>query len=417
MPRLSLVVPRFLELPCPARIEAMLDAGSVDWLDQPVGASVRAATGVLHGQQVVTAATDPACAAGAIGVADAAALVAAISTAQATGSVVVLLLDSAGARLSDGVAVLGALRRLQRALLEATAAGMLSVAVFGRYCFGGASLLGFGACRRLYPASGRLGLSGPKAVLALNPRVFPVEVSAMYDNERRVLDDAAGALVVDDTDAVRDAIAKFMASASLEPRVSESVPPVPDGCPRRLDPAKFAAIFPQGCDLYVIDHVIAGEAALSGTTHRVVGFVDGIAVSPTACVRLTTVLRDIAGEIPAMPVIVVLDSPGQSPAPDDEAVLFAALLAQLAAALFRLTRSNRGVELWITGQAGGAVYVALAAAAGLVVAWPDASVVTLPAAAIASVIGRSDGEDVADLIGVGVIDARRQFASETLTPA
>ena len=403
---LTRAVPHFLDLPASARIGFLLDPDTVRWCDQADDTSVIVASGMLDRRPVIIAATDPSHAAGSIGSADAFRLISALARAKTQRSTLVLLLDSAGARLTDGVAVLGAFRRLQRVMLETEDAGVRVLAVLGRHCFGGASLVAFGALARLYIAGGQFGLSGPKAVLALDPAARPTDLLALYANERRVLTDRSGTLSVDDAGAVRTALARC-----LDQPVPKYPPEAVDAARfdlqgERVDACTFARWFPKGCELRASGHMVEGTAPVTDTMHRVAGLVDGVPVTPAACKRMTSLLAAIALEPGVVPVILLLDSPGQSAASSDEAEPFSMLLAQLGAMLFRLRASGRRVQLWITGQAGGAVYVVLAGAADTVVAWPGASIGTLPRAAIVGVLGGRGVAAHPDLIAAGVIDGR-----------
>ena len=133
---------------------------------------------------MVLAATDPAVASGAIGSAEAEVLTAAVSEAMAHRMPLILLIDSAGALLTEGVVVLGAFRQLYRKMLVARGLGLPILAVLGRNCFGGASLFAFAADTRVYPQGCRLGLSGPRALrsLGVGPEAGPTprERSALW---------------------------------------------------------------------------------------------------------------------------------------------------------------------------------------------------------------------------------------------
>lgn len=403
MQRLTLAVASFLGLAVSDRVSRLLDPARVRWIDFANQSSVLVAGGTIEGRPIVIAATDPSQSAGSIRSDDAARLVMAFALATSGASTLVLLLDSAGARLTDGVEVLGGFRRLQRAVLQAAAAGAPVVAVLGRHCFGGASLLACGADHRFYVAGGLFGLSGPKAVLALDRRASPEEVVALYANERRVGADPAGELVPDDVEVLRALLARSLLAPPTPHSDTDDASEIPPpGLP--VDPRAFERWFPQGCDLKASTHVIDGNARVDNAPHRVVGLVDGVPVTPQACVRMTMLVRAISREPEATPVILLLDSPGQATGTDEEAAPFSMLLSRLAATVLRLNTAGRRVELWITGQAGGAVYVALAGAADVVVAWPGSRVGTLPGPAIDSVLGGRPPAIPADLVAAGVID-------------
>lgn len=399
-------MPRYLDLSTHDRIGTVVDPMSLRWFEPFANSSVVVAGGTLDRQAVVIAATDASRAAGSIGSDDALALATAVAAAVASNATFVLLLDSAGAKLTDGVGVLGAFRRLLQVMLAAVTGGMPFIALLGRFCFGGASVLACHAHRRLYLAGGQFGLSGPKAVLAMNPRTVPAAVLGLYANARRVEADRSGELVADDTEAVRSALARHLVEAPTAPVAAIFEDPANDRSRQQPRISRSHQVPPLQGDLRVDEHVVEGTAAIDAKLHRVAGLIDGAPVNASACRRLIRVLAAIMREPEAMPVIVLLDTPGQATAPMDEAEPMSMLLARLATEVFHLRSLGRRVDLWITGQAGGAVYVALAGAADAVIAWPGASIGTLPRIAIDSVLGGRLPAGPHDLIAAGVIDRR-----------
>ena len=81
-----------------------------------------------------------------------------------------LLLDSAGAKVDEGLAALGAFRRLFREALLTRLAGVPMFALLGRACFGGASMLATLCNARVYSERTLLGASGPAVIQALAGR-------------------------------------------------------------------------------------------------------------------------------------------------------------------------------------------------------------------------------------------------------
>jgi len=98
--------------------------------------------GNVAGRQILAVATDPQADKGALGIAECSDLHRAIRLAQETNAALVLLIDSAGARLYEGLPIQGALRRLMRELLDARLDGLPVLALLGRNVFGGASYVG-----------------------------------------------------------------------------------------------------------------------------------------------------------------------------------------------------------------------------------------------------------------------------------
>lgn len=399
-------------------------------LPVPASASAGAWIGWRGTVRFVVAGTDPSRAAGAIGGADASALAVAVARARRESLPLVLLLDSGGALLTEGVAVLGGFRQLQRALLDASADGLPVLAVLGRHCFGGASLLAFSADARLYPEGCRLGLSGPRALQALT-EVSSETLDAVYAPASRARHDT-GALRVDDHPvAVVAAVEAWLsgdrtpADRSLaaltqrlrlyrgDPETLDTMVPSPD-LQARLD-----LLFPQGWSAACGDGVVSGDARTGTGDLSFAGFVGGRPVSAFACWRMVDTLRRLDRDPGDQPVVLLLDSPGQAADLDAEQMLLSEFVTRVAEAAHQLGRHGRSVELWLVGQSGGAIYVALAAAASRVTAWPGVRVQTLPPRAVSGVLGAAPEPPPADLqalLGAGVIDHWAGRAPAPISP-
>jgi acetyl-CoA carboxylase carboxyltransferase component len=410
----------FLDARLDARVRAMLDAGSWTPLEAVDGSAVLAGAGAIHSLKVVLAGTDPERASGAIDGTDVEALLAAVACARRLALPLILLLDSAGAKLTEGVSVLGAFRRLEAALLDASASGLRIAVVLGRHCFGGASLLAFIASARICPRGALLGVAGPRALAALTGPMERQEIAALFGVDSRARHDEDALLVTDDTAAVRAATAAWLADAppglSIEQRQRSlmrrlriyrgdaggaSAYPMPPELEARLD-----HLFPQGWSALYTGGVLWGDGWVDGRVTLVAGFVQGRPVDAVACWRFAQALLDLARDRPALPFVLLLDSPGQAATPDNEQILLSEFIAQTAAVTRRLRDAGQPVELWLTGEAGGAIYVALAAAATSVTAWPGARIQTLPARVVSGVVGATSERRVAvsELLESRVID-------------
>jgi len=410
----------FLDLRLDARVGALLDAGSWEPLEPVEGSGVLAGEGAVHNLRVVLAATDPERASGAIDTADAEVLLAAVERARRSSRPLVLLLDSAGAKLTEGVAVLGAFRRLEAALLDAAASGLRIAAVLGRHCFGGSSLIAFVAAARIYPRGTLLGVSGPRALAALSIPMGREDIVALFGVDSRARHDEDALMVTDDAGAVRAATAAWLADAPPGLTIDQrqralmrrlrlyrgdplSIPadPMPPELEARLD-----HLFPQGWSALYASGVIWGDGWVHGRETLVVGFVQGRPVDAAACWRFAQALLDLARDHPPMPFVILLDTPGQAATLDNEQLVLSEFIAQVAAVTYRLRAQGQPVELWLTGEAGGAIYVALAAAATTVTAWPGARVQTLPARIVSGVVGmtREQVTPVSALLEARVID-------------
>src|SRR5690349_15989786 len=106
----------------------------------PAG-NVTMGRGQLDGKPVRAAIIENRFASGAVGHVEAEKLVAVLKVATVEHAPFVLYLDSAGAKVSEGLGALGSFRTLFRAALEFRARGNPMAAILGRNTYGGASML------------------------------------------------------------------------------------------------------------------------------------------------------------------------------------------------------------------------------------------------------------------------------------
>jgi len=123
--------------------------------------NVTAGRGVLGGKALRVALVENRFASGAIGADEAERLIALFKVAALEHAPVVLHLDSAGAKVSEGLKALGAFRALFRAGLDFAATGTPIVAVLGKNCYGGSSMLAHLASHRLFSTHTQLAMTGP----------------------------------------------------------------------------------------------------------------------------------------------------------------------------------------------------------------------------------------------------------------
>jgi hypothetical protein len=400
-----------------ATLEALVDTRSLVPVANAAGAcSARAALG---GMPVVIAAADPSLDSGAIGRDEAQVMAAAADAARDGGSALLLCLDSAGARLTEGVPVLGAFRRLQQRVAEAVQAGVPVAAVLGRHCFGGASLLACTARTRFYRRDTLLGLSGPRALGGVaGVRLLPEAVDEIYGVQARLRRDPAGVLADPvelhatlrawrrDPGGIPDVRARQRELLRGLPRLRGRDEPLDMQHPPEALESQLDHWFPGGWDAAFADGTVAGEGWVDGGHASFAGLVGGVPVDAHGAWRMARALLDAAE--PARPPVMVLllDSPGQAAGLDDERLMPSMAVAQVSAAAARLRATGRRILLWLAGEAGGAIYVALAAAAHEVAAFHATRLQTLPAGAVAGVLGagRDLASDTQAWTQAGVVD-------------
>jgi hypothetical protein len=325
---------------------------------------------------------------------------------------VLLYLDSAGAKVSEGLKALGAFRALFRAVLDFRATGLALAAVLGKNCYGGSSMLAHAAGRRLFSAQTQLAMSGP-AILAAQ-----AGMSAMDEMFRAMAEAAmspAARAKASELNAVWD-------GGDLAPWLREAMAARPDARERHaalaqrlpsvgspaLEPVKrkdLERIYPGGYEAREAHGFLVGEAQLDGAAEPFVGLV---ARKPVGAERGWQFAEAVwrHAEHPPRRLEVYLDCAVHAAKLEDEKVVLSEFIVDMSLALDHLARAGTDVGLTIVGQAGGGVYVALAAPAKRVVSLYGADIQVLPGAAVAAILGESR-ESVpafADYRAAGVAD-------------
>ena len=405
------------------RITALLDTGSLTRGQPQAHGSLIAANGAIGGREVTVIATDRQVAGGSFGVAEAQALSALMEQSHAAGRPFILCLDSAGARLDEGLAALGAFRLLYRHMLDLRLAGLPLLALIGRDCFGGASMLAATCAKRVYCESSRLAMSGPAVIQALGgaTQLDATDigaVTALMGGATRAQLLQTDQLCEDSFDAYRQAARDWVADCDGTAQLNlhhqhtrlgtrllaHGMAPSPPKNTSGELPMVLQEIIPECVNLHKMDGVLVGR---NGNTspNAFFGFIDGAPVGALAAWTLAGECLALADERPGEAVTVFLDSPGQSPTFRDERVMLSEYVAHLALVLSSLRQHGHRVTLQVLGDAAGGIYVALAAPAVRVVALPGANVQVLPPAAIARVLRRhSEPGGVEEYLRTGVID-------------
>ena len=423
MPGLSLME-RFSTISAAARVEAVLDAGSFEPLPE-ARTTVITGRGRVDGRAVWIAATDPTRARGALGVAEAAALCTWFQTAGRDPQPLLLLLDSAGAKVDEGLAALGAFRRLFRDALLARLAGVPMLAVLGRSCFGGSSMLACVCHTRLYSTETLLAVSGPGVIEALSGRAEldasdPQQVRTLMGAEARSRLGPDELSIEDHGDAFQAAVSAWIHQpALLTPGADtaqrherlrqrlQSVGPDPSLVSYGPSQSDTELLIPSSYQRLSRGPLLVGFPPPGSAKPAFLGALGGSAIGAQTCWELADELQCVHQSNPASPIVLLLDASGHAATRRDEALMLSAYLAHLSIVTAELVVLGHRIVLWIPGAAAGAVYVAFAAPVQNVSALPSARIRILPEAAVRQIVGAS-AEEAADpdtLMQAGVIDA------------
>ncbi len=405
------------------RVATLLDPGSFRATAMDARCALTAGTGTVGGTGVAIAATDHDIAGGSFGVVESQALSALFQQCRNDGVPVILCLDSAGARLDEGLPALGAFRLLYRHFLDLRLVGVSTLAILGRDCFGGASMLAATCGRRVYSEASRLAMSGPAVIQALGGRQEldaedTLAVMALMGGAARVRLQPTDRLCTDRSGNFRQAVLEWMAQRDEESQLDlrkqhnqlgtrlleRGMAPSPLSDAELAPPAALLQVVPPGFQARTVDSVMIGRTT-KNSPDSFFGLVSGEPVGALSLWTLAGACLSAADSRPGEAIMLLLDAPGQAPTLRDERVMLSQYISHLALVLSHLRVRGHRVTLQLLGEAAGGIYVALAAPATRVVALPGANVQMLPPAAMARVIGRNSVRgDVDDYLRAGVVD-------------
>ncbi|MBL0140924.1 MAG: hypothetical protein IPP91_02390 [Betaproteobacteria bacterium] len=388
---------------------------------EPLGTPVANLTigkGVLDGRPVRLALIENRIASGSIGKSEVSRLVPLLAIAAREKAPLILYLDSAGARVSEGLDALGAFRRLFREALAARIAGASIAVVLGRNCYGGASMLAHVAGKRLFSPETQLAMSGPSILAqtaganALDDMFRAIAAASIGAGARAKASDANTVWVpgMDLAAWLREALAAGAGSwGTFHERHQLLFARLEKGLttrqPEALRRKELEKLFPQGYQALECEGVITGEATRDGVTVPILGLAGRSHVGAERAWRFAQAAWRLAIQAPAR-LEVILDCESHAARLEDEKVVLTEFIVDMGVALAALAARGTHVELTILDRAGGGVYVALASPASRVAVLFGADVQVLPGAALASILGvnRDAIADIAEYRSAGVAD-------------
>jgi hypothetical protein len=379
---------------------AVLDAVGFAAEGAPAG-NVTLGRGMLDGRALHVALIENRVASGAIGTIEAARLGAVLDAAAADRSPVLVCIDSAGAKVSEGLKALGAFRALYRAGLGAALRGVPIAAVVGRNCYGGSSMLAHLASQRLLSDETQLAMSGP-AVIASASGMDPLDdmframAQATMSATARVKTSAANALLAPDGNPLpwlREALAPRgdMVDAfrirheALAARFEKMPAERPWEAVRRRDLDK---LYDGGCEARESDGILDGNGTRDSIPERFVGLVGKSALSAARAWRFADIVWKLLDDPPAR-LEVYLDCATHAARLEEEKLILTEFVVDMGVSLASLGRRGTDVGLTVAGKAGGGVYVALAAPAKSVTSLYGADIQVLPGSAVAAILGEA----------------------------
>ncbi|GJM14390.1 MAG: hypothetical protein DHS20C12_27930 [Pseudohongiella sp.] len=355
----------------PPEITSWLDVTTLTVIE--VAPALFTATATVAGASAYIVASDPIISRGALGVEETEAFLRAVQHAKAEGLPLILYIDSAGAKVSEGVVVQGALRKLVRELLDARSSGLRIFSVLGRNVFGGASFLGFSADARVYSSETRLAMTGP-GVLIENNEASKEEIDDIVQSISRVKLSASDFSLLDYTPQHLLKQERLALNDERELLKRRLVTHKLSATPGRVSREGDRCVRCEG-----EGNVSAADALLHAET-----------------------LDACAG-----PIELYMTWQAHSLSAADEAVLLSQYLMHLAKTMHRLVAAGTSITLHIEGHIAGGFYLAVAGPATRVVLHPNGSVRTLPKAALVTILKSEAGlpEEEIDPVAYGLVDA------------
>jgi len=316
-------------------------------------------------------------------------------------SSLVVFLDSAGARVSEGLRALGAFRALYRAGLNAAFSGAPIAMALGRNCFGGASMLAHLAPQRLFAQNTQLAMSGPTIIASatgvdVQDEMFRAMAEASMSPAARVKASPANDVWKEGDDLaawLSEALAQRGDAApglrlrhdALELRLDKRIGARPWESIRRRDLEKIYEKY----EARESDGLVLGQGTRDGEQCAFAGIVGRNPLGASRAWRFSDAVWKMCDEPPRR-LEVLLDCASHAARLDDERIVLTEYIVDMGFALSALARRGTQVGLMVLGKAGGGVYVALAAPAQRVTSVYGADIQVLPGAAVAAILGQSN---------------------------
>ncbi len=392
-------------------------------MGEPVG-NLTLGRGRVAGVAVHIALVENKIASGSLGVRECDKLASLFKIVATQKTPLLLYLDSAGARVSEGLPALGAFRHMYRAALEMTAAGAPLVCMLGANCYGGASMLAALANERVFSDNTQLAMSGP-TILAQS-----AGASAIDEVFRAIAEAAIGAnarvkLSASNSKTWRRAVpepatktdsAWHQLHVELGERWKNQNRPQSAftlGEPHIREELK--ALYPDGYKIEEQQGVLFGRAKVGEEKIRLMGMVDRQPLTAQRAWALADRVWALClsgKELAGSRLNIVVDCEAHATSLDDEKIMLSQYMANLAMALTILGRRGAYIETTVLKKLGGGVYVALASASVKVNLLHGAEIQLLPGRAIASILGDAAATNTEGRAGADVYIAARVIDQE-----
>lgn len=396
----------FSELTLGARLDALLGAGAYAPLAMDDGGDLRAVEATVAGQRVMVIGFDGDLQRGSLGAREAGQLVAALAEAARDRGHLVFLMDTAGVRVTEGIAGVAALRCCLRASLDAALDGVPMLALITRHCFGGASVLSALCDQRVVNRNSLTAMSGPRLIEQIGGSADLMAsdtdaVRTLLGGEARSAASRGFALVADDAQSYRDQMIEWVLTRKPTiPAAPDVARPLDDLRDRLRQAGRWATepsvrILADDPLQPLVDRLLGITARILRTgafiradvearmDARLFGLVGGGLAGAEDVQRLADAIERTP--VSVRRIYVVLDCESHSARASDERLVLSEFLGALALQIRWRHRQSVHIQIVVAGVSGGGIFAALGSAASSVVMLPSARLRVLPKAAMLAI--------------------------------
>lgn len=387
---------------------------------QPQGETISNLTlgrGVVDGKPSYVAVIENRIASGALGVGECDKLTSLFKVIAAQRLPLVMYIDSAGARISEGLPALGAFRRMFAAALKASARDAPTACVVGTNCFGGASMLAALCRTRYFNTHSRLAMSGP-TILAAAAGASPLD-----EQFRAIAEVSIGSQARIKLSPHHLAFDGKISFTSQPPQtlfiqhqmLGEALQQAKlyaKGATETVSRKDISALYPAGVEVATTNGVVTGRAKPGANSESadisIIGSIDRQPMTAARAYAMADVVWKMADPQTPAPVTlnILIDCDTHSSSMDDEKVMLSRYLTNLSHALYALQARGTTIHTIVLGKLGGGIYVALAAASVEMNLVYGSEIQLLPSKAISAILGDipTTKSEFADYVKAGVAE-------------
>jgi acetyl-CoA carboxylase carboxyltransferase component len=413
------------------RIELLCDAGSVQAIRSQVGDGVVGAAGRVDGEPVFAYAQDSSFAGGSLGTAHADTILRVMQLAERAGAPVVGFVESAGARMQEGLAALGGFGRIFSANV-ALSGRVPQISVVTGVSAGGGSYSPALTDFVVMVDGASMFLTGPGVVReAIGEEVDAAALGGTRVHERNGVCDLVAADVPEAARLTRSLLS-FLSPVPAVPRPAPPGDParfVPDAPRKTYDVRDVVRSIADSGDFLELAprwarNMVTGLARIEGRSVAVVAnqprYLGGV-IDSAASEKAARFVRTCSSF--GLPLVVLVDTPGFMPGVSQES----AGVIRHGAGLLRAFSEARVPRLTVVlRKAYGGAYITMNSkdlGAHLTFAWPGAELGVMAARQAVRIIHKRepDLDRLADRYASehlgALVAARNGFIDEVIAPA